>query len=132
MRVLLPDGEEKGPVDPRFTPPAITENTNTSSAAGFAHQQQQHLPGRSSTLLARAPPAEAPPDRQPTETNGKERPSNAARPGVSKPSTDNDVGVEGDVKGDDWRDVDAKWSTATTTAPEAKRAAAGTSACDVS
>eukprot|EP00903_Cladosiphon_okamuranus_P012774 g11940.t2 len=131
MRVLLPDGEEKGAADPRFTPPATTENTN--SGAGLAQQQQQQprLPGRSPTPLATAPPAEAPPDRQPSASNGKQRLSNVARPGVSEPSTDNDVGVEGDVK-DDGRDVDAKRSTATTAAPEAKRAAAGTSACDAS
>lgn len=120
MRVLLPDGEEKGP-DPRFTPPAAE-----TSAAGLASQQQ--LPARSSTLPARAPAAEAQPDLQPSATNGKKRPANAARPGVSEPSTGNDV--ERDVK-DDGRDVDAKSSTATT-APEGKRAAAGTSACDVS
>lgn len=123
MRVLLPDGEEKGP-DPRFSPPAAE-----TSAAGLA---SQHLPARSSALPARAPPAEAPRDLQPSATNGKQRPANVARPGVSEPSTDNDVGVEGDVK-DDGRDVDvdAKSRTATT-APEGKRAAAGTSACDAS
>lgn len=126
MRVLLPDGEEEGP-DPRFTPPASSEN----SAAGLA--SQQHLPARSSTLPARAQPADEAPDLQPSATNGKQRPANVTRPGVSERSTDNDVGVEGDVK-DDGRDVDAKSSTAatTSTAPEGKRAAAGTSACDVS
>lgn len=121
MRVLLPDGEEKGP-DPRFTPPAAD-----TSAAGLASQQ---LPARSSTLPASAPAAEAQPGLQSSATNGKQRPANAARPGVSEPSTGNDVGVEGEVR-DDGRDVDAKSRTATT-APEGKRAAAGTSACDVS
>lgn len=115
MRVLLPDGEEKGPI---FTPPA-TEN-------GAASLASQHLlPARSSTLPATPPPAEAPTDLQPGATNGKQRPAKAARPGVSEPSMDNDVGVEGDVK-DDGSDV-----TAATTAAEGKRAAAGTSACDV-
>lgn len=127
MRVLLPDGEEKGP-DPRFSPPAAE---NSSSAAGLALSHQQQHPARSSTLPlpARTPSAEAPPDLQPSATNGKQRPATVARPGVSEPSTDNDVGVEGDVK-DDGRDVDGKSSTATT-APDGKRAAAGTSACDV-
>lgn len=113
---------EKGP-DPRLTRPA-TEN----EAAGLA--SQQHLPARSSTLPARAPPAEAQTELQPSGTNGKQRPATVARPGVSEPSTDNDVGVEGDVK-DDGRDVDGKSGTATTTTADGKRAAAGTSACDV-
>lgn len=121
MRVLLPDGEEKGP-DPRFTPPA-TEN----GAAGLASQHQHQLPAPAAP--ARAPPAEAPPDLQPGSKNGKQRPAKAARPVVSELSTDNDVCAEGDVK-DDGRDVDGKSSTAAT-APEGKRAAAGTSACDV-
>ena len=126
MRVLLPDGEEKG-ADPRFTPPAAE-----TGAAGLASQQ---LPARTSNPARPPAAAEAKPDLQPSATNGKQRPANATRPGVSEPSTGNDVGMEGDVR-DDGRDVDARSSTAATAAPEGKRAAARaaarTSACDVS
>lgn len=129
MRVLLPDGEEKG-ADPPFTPVASTAAEN--GAAGLAAPSEQHLPvsARSANvpqLHSRSLPREASTEVQPGRTNGKQRPATAARPRVagSEPSTDN-VGLDGNVK-DDGRDVDGKSSTAT----EGNRAAAGTSACDV-
>jgi len=117
MRVLLPEGEEKGS-DPRFSP-----TTSSSPASRLSHPSSATL---APPQHSRAPPRDPSAEVHPCSTNGKQHPASASRPGVSKPSTEN-VGLERDVK-DDERDVDGKSSTAT--APEG-RPAAGNSACDV-
>lgn len=120
MRVLLPDGEEKGN-NPSFAPVATATPENDDDAAGFGPSPQQNVPVPPRADLppqphSRAPSREATADVLRRRTNGKQRPTT-----VAEPSKDN-IALEGNV--DDGRDV------STANAAQGFRAAAGSSACD--
>lgn len=124
MRVLLNNGEENSKDGDNNGLAPVVSTSLRSDATG---PPQQHLPVSPLSDNLPPPPHSRAPSRvaadvQRRRTNGKQRPTTA----VAEPSTDN-VALEGNVK-DDGRDVS---STATAAAAEGKRAAAGTSACDV-
>ncbi|CAM9746287.1 unnamed protein product [Ectocarpus sp. 12 AP-2014] len=120
MRVLLPDGEEKGN-NPSFAPVATATPGNDDDAAGLGPSPQQHLPVSPRADLPpqphpRAPSRETAADVLRPRTNGKQRPTT-----VAEPSKDN-IALEGNV--DDGRDV------STANAAQGFRPAARTSARD--
>lgn len=120
MRVLLPDGEEKGN-NPSFAPVATATPGNDDDAAGLGPSPQQHLPVSPRADLPpqphpRAPSREAAAGVLRRRANGKQRPT-----AVAEPSKDN-IALEGNV--DDGRDV------STANAAQGFRPAARTSACD--